>query len=113
MPFSSEEQAVIAHKYLLQLVRHIRRPVSVSKQLIGNVSLRIPRDAAICKALAREFYDSDMGARSLESAVKVRVEAPLVQRYLEANETIKENQSLEVYSVDLDTSCQIVITQSI
>ena len=102
---------MIAHKCLLQLVRHVRSPVTVSK-LIGNVILRMPRDAALCKALAQEFYNPDMGARSLESAVRARVEALLVQRYLEANETINEKQSVEVYSVDVDANCQIIVAKA-
>jgi hypothetical protein len=108
LPFSADEQVVIVHKYLLRLVRDIRGPVS-PERFIGNVILRMRRDATLCKALAEGGYDIDMGARSLETVVKSKVEALLVQRYLEGNSSIDENQEIEEYLVDVDNAGQIVI----
>ena len=109
LPFSTDEQAAIVHKYLLRLAQDLRGPVSFPERLIGNVTLRVRRDATLCKALAEGGYDIDMGARSLEAVVKSKVEALLVQRYLESNGSLDENQPMEEYLVEVDNASQIVI----
>jgi ATP-dependent Clp protease ATP-binding subunit ClpA len=111
MPFSAEEQAVIAHKFLLQLANNVRRPISISKQLIGNVILHVRRDTAVCTALANDCYDADMGARSLESGVKIKIETLLVREYLAVNETISEWQPVEEYFLDIDQGGHIVLSR--
>ena len=102
---------MIVHKYLLLLAEKVKRPVSLTRQLIGDVILHIPRDAAVCTALANDCYDPDTGARSLDSGVKIKVEAPLVQEYLAVNETINEGQPTEDYIVEVSPESQIVISR--
>jgi ATP-dependent Clp protease ATP-binding subunit ClpA len=99
IPFSVEEQAVIAHKYLLQLVRRVRKPLSLPGQMIGNVILRIPQELAVCRAIIKDCYDCDTGARSIEAAVKVKVEGLLVREYLAVNAAISEGQEPEEYII--------------
>jgi ATP-dependent Clp protease ATP-binding subunit ClpA len=93
----------------LQLAKDVRRPVSLSKQLIGNVILYIGRESAVCTALINNYYDPDIGARSLEAAVKGKVEASLVREYLAVNERIDESQPVEEYVIDLDQHGQIKV----
>lgn len=97
MLFSPPEQAVIAHKYLLELGRDVRRPVNLSagpdERLIGNVRLQIRRDASLCTQLARDGYHPDLGARSLITAVD-SVRDMLVNAYLEVDEKIREADEL-------------------
>jgi ATP-dependent Clp protease ATP-binding subunit ClpA len=107
LPFSIEEQAVIAHKFLLRVAENVRRPISLSHQMIGNVILHIHRDTAVCKAIINESYDANTGARSIEAAVKLKVEGPLVREYLAANETIVEGQDVEEYVVEVESEGRI------
>ncbi|KAI9774153.1 MAG: hypothetical protein M1840_005246 [Geoglossum simile] len=111
LPFSNEEQAVIAHKYLLQLAENVRSPVS-QKRLIGNITLQFRHDAALCKSLASNSYHVDTGARSLESAVTRRVKNALVQQYLDRNSAINEQQPVEEYFVEVDKEGQISVFRS-
>lgn len=94
MPFTKGEQAVIVHRFLLELGHKVRTPISLrpgpKEQLLGNVRLRIRRDASVCKLLAEAGYHIDLGARSLITAVKT-VEDMLVDVYLDENEEIAEN----------------------
>ncbi|KAF3765156.1 hypothetical protein M406DRAFT_331468 [Cryphonectria parasitica EP155] len=52
----------------------VREPVRLTadtdEQLLGDVHLRVPRDGAVCRALAEASYDAHLGARSLQSAVE-------------------------------------------
>jgi ATP-dependent Clp protease ATP-binding subunit ClpA len=55
----------------------------------------------MCKVLAIEEYDEDLGARSLITAVKAMVEDVLVGSYLDVNEEIVEGQAMQEYVVDV------------
>jgi ATP-dependent Clp protease ATP-binding subunit ClpA len=103
LPFSAAEQAVIAHKYVLDLAERVRREIklvfSPEGQLLGRVYLRIRRDATICSTLAAEGYDKDLGARSLIVAVKHNLEEPLVEAYLEVDEEIRADQDMMEFTV--------------
>ncbi|KAF1996576.1 P-loop containing nucleoside triphosphate hydrolase protein [Amniculicola lignicola CBS 123094] len=104
LPFTSGEQCVVAHKYILELAHRIRAPVSLSpgpdERLLGNVYLKVRRDATVCKALAEEGYDRDLGARSLINAVKTEVEIAVVESYLEVDREIEEGQGTEEFLAD-------------
>lgn len=82
----------------MELADRVRRSVNLSRgpneQLLGNVHLRVQRDAGVCMALAREGYDKDLGARSLRTTVKHVIEEPVVEAYLNVNEEITENQAM-------------------
>lgn len=58
------------------------------------------RDASVCRALAQEDYHSDLGARSLKTAVK-KIEHMLVNAYLNVDEEFEEGSEMMDYVVDI------------
>ena len=89
VPFSTDEQAVITHSFLLKGIRKARQPVDpVEGPLFGDIHLHIEDDGALCQALASRDFDSELGARSLERSITRNVLSPLVNLYLEGDEAI-------------------------
>jgi hypothetical protein len=105
LTFSPGEQAVVVHKFLLELGRKGRTPINLSngpnEQLLGNVQLRIRRDAAVCGKLADAEYHPELGARCLINGVK-NVEDMMVEAYLDINESIVETDGLVDFLVDIN-----------
>ncbi|KAI8635425.1 P-loop containing nucleoside triphosphate hydrolase protein [Xylariaceae sp. FL1651] len=104
LPFNLEEQAVIVHKFLQELKERVRAPVVLPQngreQLLGNISLRVRKDASVCRSLAAAEYSPDLGARSLATAVKI-VEERLVEAYLDEEEEIVEDNGMREFCVDV------------
>jgi ATP-dependent Clp protease ATP-binding subunit ClpA len=98
------EQAVVVHKYLLELGTTVEGAVDLShgskERLLGNIRLRIRRDASVCKILAQSEYHSDLGARSLINAVD-SIKNLLVQAYLDVDEEIRETPKKSTCFVDV------------
>lgn len=67
---------------------------------MGNIHLRIRKDSSVCRSLATAEYSSDLGARSLATAVKL-VEDKLVETYLEEEEEIVEGKGVHEFCVDM------------
>jgi len=111
LPFSPEEQAVIAHKFLLEFARDVRQPPVVPSRLLGNVIIHLRRDATLCMSIA-EGYDVDLGAPSLQSEVISKIKQPLVLRYLEDTEKVEDDQPAEDYYVDIDENKVVEIFRS-
>ena len=103
----------MAHKYVLELTQKVRKKINLSfgpeEQLLGNVYLRVRRDGSVCKLLAAEGYDEDLGARSLIVTVKSIVEDAVVEAYLEVNEEIVEDQKLTEFVVDIISKREVVV----
>ena len=103
----------MAHKYILELTQKVRKKINLSfgpeEQLLGNVYLRVRRDGSVCKLLAAEGYDEDLGARSLIVTVKSIVEDAVVEAYLEVNEEIVEDQKLTEFVVDITSKREVVV----
>ncbi|TKA26876.1 hypothetical protein B0A50_04322 [Salinomyces thailandicus] len=71
-PFDEGEQAVVAHKFLLELADQLRRPIDTSllvKRFAAHVHLVILSDGKLCRYIAAESYIAALGARSLVSGV--------------------------------------------
>jgi hypothetical protein len=107
LPFSLGEQAVGAHKYILDFVERARKRVVIqpasgeSMQLLGSIRLHIPRDASLCAHLAESYYSTDLGIRSLKNAV-VGVESEVVKAYLDTDDAIEETTDVTDYTIDLE-----------
>ncbi|KAN0070517.1 P-loop containing nucleoside triphosphate hydrolase protein [Elaphomyces granulatus] len=64
LPFSPGEQAVVTHKYLLELSRKVRTPINLSvghdERLLGNIRLHVRKDSSVCRTLAEAEYSPDL-----------------------------------------------------
>jgi len=90
---------------LLEYAREVRKPVSLqpglNERLIGGILLHIRRDASVCRLIAAEGYDGDLGIRSLINAVRDTVELSLFDSYLKVEKAIEEGQQMADYVVDV------------
>lgn len=77
LPFSDSEQAVLAHRSLLRLAHSLEKPVRQPNRLVGNVTLRVCQDTALCRVIAREGYHIDTGARGIDAVVNRKVKTHL------------------------------------
>lgn len=71
-PFNLSEQAVVAHKFLMELVDQVRQPIDTSelvKDYIGHIHLAVKNDGKLCAHVAEKSYIEDLGARSLASGI--------------------------------------------
>lgn len=105
LTFSVGEQSVIIHKALLELGRKVQQAVNLSggpeEKLLGNVRLRIRRDASVCRALAESEYHSDLGARSLIAAAE-KIKRLLVEEYLKVDDEITEGSGMSEFIIDVN-----------
>jgi ATP-dependent Clp protease ATP-binding subunit ClpA len=90
---------------LLEYAREVRTPVSLqpglNERLIGDILLHIRRDASVCRLIAAEGYDEDLGIRSLINAVRDTVELSLFDSYLKVEKDIEEGERMADYVVDV------------
>jgi hypothetical protein len=105
VPFSPGEQAVVAHKSIIELADELRKPVRLSagqqQRLVGNIQLSMRNDASICSKLAREHYDQRLGARSIKAGV-TSVEDAVLEAYLKVDGEIEEDgEDLKGFAIDL------------
>ena len=71
-PFSPDEQAVVAHKFVLQLQDDAVRPISITgfeKNYIGHSHVFLANDGKICQHVAKHGYVKELGARSVFNRV--------------------------------------------
>lgn len=101
---------------MLELAHKVRKKINLSfgpeEQLLGNVYLRVRRDGTVCKLIADEGYDEDLGARSLISTVKSVVEDAVVEAYLEVDEEITEDQKMTEFVVDITSRMEVVVNMA-
>ena len=104
-PFQVGEQAVFAHKCILNTFDNLRQPIDLQKtRFIGHIHLNLTNDSSITKYIAETSYDIALGARSLEHAVERLIEAQLVQKYVQSDNEITEetnNGPLQKFTLQL------------
>ncbi|EFX02940.1 ATPase, aaa-2 [Grosmannia clavigera kw1407] len=115
VPFSKGEQAVVAHKFLLELAENVAQPVLIRQgaeraQLLGNVRLHVRHDASVCARLAEAEYSEELGARSLRKAVE-HVQDGLVESYLEDDEEIEEGDGTSKTDFIVDVRADEIVVR--
>ncbi|KAK8195606.1 P-loop containing nucleoside triphosphate hydrolase protein [Phyllosticta capitalensis] len=92
-PFSPNEQAVVSHKFLLELFDDVRRDIDLHpdvKRYIGHVHLSVQKATKICQHLSEENYDKDLGARSYFSSME-DLKTKLCDVYTDVEEVVTED----------------------
>ena len=87
LPFSPSECAVVLHKFMLEYATSIRQPIDHDLSVIryiGHCRLSLVDDGKICTALTEKYYSKDLGARSLDNAVR-EVRDELADKYSETD----------------------------
>ncbi|KAI0179498.1 P-loop containing nucleoside triphosphate hydrolase protein [Hypoxylon sp. FL1284] len=112
--FSPQESPLIVHKALMDLEADIMKRVrlALNKEedvYVGNITVRIKKDAAVCTTIAVDEYDKKTGARSLAQAVDRVVEDPLVSQYLQDGDELDENQPNIHFDVDVNVDGEVEV----
>ncbi|KAI0384478.1 P-loop containing nucleoside triphosphate hydrolase protein [Hypomontagnella monticulosa] len=112
--FSPPESAVIAHRQIMDLETEVAKQVRLtldkeSDVYVGNIKIRINKDATVCSAIANEEYDKKTGARSIAQAVERLIEEPLVSQYLKNGDDFKEDQPTTHFVIDVDVDGDVEV----
>lgn len=92
LPFNNSECAIVVHRFLLAFASEIRQPIDMNpdvKRMIGHCRLAVREDGKVCAELTKQFYNKDLGARSLQNAVAA-VSADLAAEYSNSDVKIEE-----------------------
>ena len=98
--FSPDEQAVVAHKFLLKLQDEIRKPIDLQEPVqrhLGKALLHIEDDGRVCQHLAKTGYIPELGARSLSTAVDEEISQKLELEYFHVDELVTDDMNEEPY----------------
>ncbi|KAI0970147.1 P-loop containing nucleoside triphosphate hydrolase protein [Xylaria arbuscula] len=114
LPFTPDEQAVIAHKAIMDLEAKLRQPVTISPSgqndnLVGNIRLNVEDDVQISFAAANDSYTPQLGARSILRGVTDAIRLPLVTQYLKIDEDISNSQKEVQFKVALNSDNEIEV----
>ncbi|KAI1300952.1 P-loop containing nucleoside triphosphate hydrolase protein [Xylaria venustula] len=114
LPFTPDEQAVIAYKAIMDLEAKLRQPVAVSQSgqidnLVGNIRLSVDDDVRVSFAAANDSYMPQLGARSILRDVTDAIRLPLVSQYLKSEEDINDNQAEAQFKVVLNADNEIEV----
>lgn len=78
--FTVEEQAVVAHKLLLEETRRARCRINPDKrQSYGDIQLHIKDNGPFSQSIALQAYHPELGARSLASFIGHNIMSPLTE----------------------------------
>ncbi|KAH6658119.1 P-loop containing nucleoside triphosphate hydrolase protein, partial [Truncatella angustata] len=117
--FSSKEQAVVAHKFLMDMQNDARQDIDIEEPrcvFVGHVNIRVLEDGKVCQHIADNGYHKDLGARSIRNAVNnVRRHFALV--YAASDELVEDDMNkgeMHEYVVQLnpvsETESEISVT---
>ena len=71
------------------------------ERLVGNIHLKIRRDATVCRTLATSGYHLDLGARSLRTAVE-SLKKQIYMTYFEVDEELRADGEVSEFLIDVD-----------
>lgn len=107
LPFTAGEQAVVVRKYMLKLANTVRQPIDTgSKKFAGHTHVNYINDGQIALHIGKQYYISEIGARSLETAVDTRIKYRLAHAIQSEPELVKDesnDQALARYDVRVAT----------
>ncbi|KAI0157341.1 P-loop containing nucleoside triphosphate hydrolase protein [Xylariaceae sp. FL1272] len=114
LTFTPNEQAVVAHKKLMDLEKRLKKPVVVSANgegdnLVGNINLNINQESKLCTWMSKASYDPQLGARSIFSVVNAKVKVPLFMEYLKKDTGITNNQAETTANIGIDRDDEIQV----
>ncbi|KAI1387329.1 P-loop containing nucleoside triphosphate hydrolase protein [Hypoxylon trugodes] len=114
LTFSPREAAVIVHKGLMDMEAEVDRKVrlTLNKEediYVGNINIRVNKDATVCSTIAQEEYDRKTGARSINQGLERVVEDPLIDKYLKIDEELDENQPVARFVVDVNVDKDVEV----
>lgn len=115
LTFSPGEQAVVAHKYLTEFGQEIAQPVSLSDdekrdRLVGDIDLRVSRDYSLCRVIARDYYDQQLGARSVIEGVERMVRSEVLDHYIwETDEPVRDGQGRAEYRAEVNADDEVEV----
>lgn len=97
-PFSPSEQAVVAHKYILNLKHILAADIDVdAATLMGHIKLDIEGETAVCRLLARTGYAVEHGARSIEREVEKSVRDAVTEEWMRCPEDVADQNNKGPY----------------
>ena len=105
-PFSPNEQAVVAHKFLLSLHDEAQLPLSPREpenRYIGHSHINIIDDGSLCQHVAKNGYVKALGARSINNAVN-NIRRDFAQVYSKSDTVVEEvfnSGPMERYTIQL------------
>ncbi|KAI9710321.1 MAG: hypothetical protein M1820_002816 [Bogoriella megaspora] len=97
-PFSADEQAIVVHKYYLELQNQLLKQIdktSDDPNLVGRIKLDIINDGMVCQSIARKYYVPELGARSIIGGISESIEEKAFGEYLSIPAAISESANDE------------------
>lgn len=112
LPFSSAEQAVVAHKAYMDFEARCAGPVRLgpSKEddvYAGHIKIHLKRDAAVCLRIAEDEYIEQLGARSIFQGVERLICEPIIDQYEKDGDLLDENQGETRFVVALNIDREV------
>ena len=108
LPFSDLEQAVATYKFMREFKNEIRKPVNVQAKLFPRrLVLNYTNDGQLAQHLAKQYYNHELGARSLQKAVHRHIKQKLAHAFLSENSIIYDSlneQPMATYEATLNAS---------
>ena len=91
LPFTLNEQAVVAYTFMRKLREETRGPIDVgANRFVGHSHLNFLDDGQIAKHIVDQGYIPEIGARSLDSEVISQVKQQLMEVVREGEEQIED-----------------------
>ncbi|KAI0010269.1 P-loop containing nucleoside triphosphate hydrolase protein [Xylariaceae sp. FL0662B] len=114
LTFSPEEAAVVADEGIMEVETRVSQPVVVTPtkkgdRLVGNIQLNIMRDATVCSTIANDYYEPQLGARSIFNGIDEVVVTPLVAQYLKDGDGFDEDQEETSFEVGIDSEQEVEV----
>ncbi|KAI1083665.1 P-loop containing nucleoside triphosphate hydrolase protein [Whalleya microplaca] len=97
LTFNSGEQAIVAHRGIMELEEEVAGPVVLSAnpeedKLVGNVWNKMSSQFTVCSKIAQRYYEPQLGARCIFRGVQETIIKSLVGQYLKDGEYFSETQ---------------------